>query len=443
MRSRSKDALLVVLTLLTAISHASFIGAPGWPSDQPIASAAVLPWLMTTTLLTAALAVTVSNSLVVAHGSTRVVLGAAGALCLGSALGAAFADSLPALIAARLLQGMSAVAVPVALTPAIGGTQRAVGAGAALAIGTVLGVPVGSLLFDVGGLSLLFAGPAIVGAVVLAGLATAGHVSTSSGVPVDIPTPDLAVDRHAHLVTDLTSGLSLAVGLGAMSQASLGRWTTASVLVTAAAAVAVVAYRRARGLAPSEGRIGGGRLRSGLRLPILHAASALLGFAMFANLMALGLASPAAGDALGLRTFVICLVGAVLSAVTVLVSSLGGGRRAASRTLVTGCGAASAGFALNLSQESSWVVVAGTLACFVGISMAYAALPVVCAAAVAPRPATHTAARNTLYRSLGTAAASVLLGTTGATGPHAGGALAAASAGLLALVSTRSDRHRP
>src|SRR5436190_4154785 len=157
------------------------------------ASASTVTWLVTATLVAGAVCAPMLGRLGDMYGKRRMLVVALALVAAGSALGA-LAPDVGTLIVARALQGASLGVVPLGISimrdvlP-----ERRVGSGVALmssslGIGGAVGLPITGLVAEHASWRWLFAGAAVVGAVLLLAVRRwVGESPERSGGRFDLP----------------------------------------------------------------------------------------------------------------------------------------------------------------------------------------------------------------------------------------------------------------
>src|SRR4051794_5311961 len=146
-------AVVAVCGVLVALTQSILIPVLGAIQQDLGSSTTGTEWLLTVTLLVAAVAVPVFGRLGDLYGKRLMLMVAAAALLVGS-LVCAFSDSLGWLIVGRAISGASAAAIPLGIS-LIGSVLPAKRAGAGIAlvsatlgIGGALGLPLAALVAE-------------------------------------------------------------------------------------------------------------------------------------------------------------------------------------------------------------------------------------------------------------------------------------------------------
>jgi MFS family permease len=373
------------------------------------AKASGTAWVITATLLAAAVAVPVVGRLGDMYGKRRMLLVSLGLLITGSVV-AALSDSLTPMIVGRALQGMASAVIPLGISimrdelPAERLGSATAQMSASLGVGGALGLPAAALLADRFDWHVLFWTSAALGLIVFALVLTF--------------VPESAVRSGGQFDYLGAAGLSagLICLLLAISKGASWGWGTGRTLGLFGAAIVVVAVwgrweKRARQPLVD--------LRTTARPQVLltNLASAVFGFAMFAMSLVLPtlLQLPkATGYGLGQSMLTAGLVmgpsGLVMMATAPFSAKISKARGPKS-TLMTGAVVVAIGYALGIVAMSAvWHLIIVSAVIGAGIGFAYGAMPALIMSAV---PVSETAAANslnTLMRSIGTSVSSAVAG---------------------------------
>ena len=366
-------------------------------------------WVVTITLLVAAVATPISGRLGDMYGKRRVVLVLLAALIVGSVV-AALSGTIVGVIVGRGLQGITTGVIPLGiaimrdvLPPARLGTAVAL-MSATMGVGGAVGMPLAAVIAETADWHALFW--------VSAGLGAVCMVAVRWAVPEDT--------LRAGGRLDLLGALGLAVGLtGLLLFVSRGAdWGWASPLALGSAGTGLAALL-AWGAYQLRARDPLVDLRVAARPPVLltNLAGIGMGFALFASNVTFPqlLELPAgAGVGFGLTMIeaALCIMPAGL--IMMLLSPLSGllERVFGPRPLFTiGTAAIIVAYAFVLLWSSEvWHIVVANAIIGVGIAFAFAAMPMIIMRAV---PADETGVSNglnALFRSVGTSSASAVMG---------------------------------
>ncbi|WP_406642768.1 MFS transporter [Amycolatopsis sp. WGS_07] len=367
-------------------------------------------WVVTVTLLAAAVCTPVAGRLGDLYGKRRVLLVSLAVLIAGSVV-SALTSSLALMIVGRGLQGCAMGVIPLGISimrdelPA----ERVSGAislmSATLGVGGAIGLPVAAIVAEHADWHVLFWGAAGLG--LGCALLILRFVPES---PVRAPAP-----------FDFLGTLGLIVGLTSLLlpivKGGEWGWGSPATLGFAATAVVVLAGWGWYQLRRRDPLVD---LRVSARRPVLftNLASILVGFAMYAMSLSfpqLLQAPSATGYGLGLTMVQagLCLApnGLVMMALSPVSARLTN-RYGARVTLMTGAIVIAVGylFAIFLMANAVELIIASVII-GAGVGIAYAAMPALIMSAV---PVTETASANglnSLMRSVGTSTSSAVMAT--------------------------------
>ena len=373
------------------------------------ASASGTAWVITATLLAAAVATPIMGRLGDMYGKRRMLLISLGMLVAGSVV-AALSSSLTPMIAGRALQGLAAGVIPLGISimrdelPSERLGTATAQMSASLGVGGALGLPTAALLAQHTNWHVLFWASATLGVVVLALVLRF--------------VPESAVRSGGRF--DLIGGIGLSVSLIslllAISKGGTWGWTggrTLGLFALAIVALVLWGWWERRTTEPLVD------LRATARPQVLltNLASAVFGFAMFAMSLVLPqlLQMPkATGYGLGQSMLTAGLVMGPSGLVMMLTAPLSAKiskTRGPKITLMLGAVVVAAGYGVGtVLMAAVWQLVLVSLLIGAGIGLAYGAMPALIMAAV---PVSETAAANslnTLMRSIGTSVSSAVAG---------------------------------
>jgi len=406
------------------------------------ASADDTPWVITATLVAAAVCTPIAGRLGDMYGKRRIamvllLLQAAGAVL------AALSDSLIPMIVARVLQGMAAGVIPLGISilrdvlpPKRLGSAVAL-VSATLGVGGALGLPLSAIVADSLNWHALFW--------LAAGIALVCFVLFAAIVP--------ASAQRAKGRLDVVGIIGLSIGLVgsliAISRGSQWGWAdgrTLGFLIGGLCVLIVWGFYELRVKDPLVD------LRVSARGAVLltNLASVAMGFALFASNVVFPqlLELPSAtGIGLGLSLVVASLVLAPSGLAMMAVSPIAGRLerfRGPKPLLVAGAGviAVSYGAALLFHTEF-WHILVVNVLLGVGVGFGYAAMPALIMRAVPIHETGAANGLNALMRSLGTSIAAAIVGailaqsvtrTNGIPGPSEGGFMLTLLLGLGAAV---------
>ncbi|MGY1638995.1 MFS transporter [Geodermatophilus sp. SYSU D00742] len=427
--------------------------------DQLGVSPAAAGWVLTANLLAAAVSTPVLGRLGDTWGERPVMIGILVAMTAGTLL-ALLASSLPVLIAARVLQGVSYGLFPLSISVLrreLPASRLSVGmsvVSSTLAVGGVVGLVAAALLTEDGG---DYRRPFWIGLVASA----ASLALVVLVLPRRPPTGSGRVDWWGAVV--LAGGLVLL--LLPVSQGNAWGWDSPATLGCAAGAAVVltgwVLLQRHR-----EDPLVRPAMLADPRTLVPNLAGLMTGIGLFASFLAVlqFVQTPpeAAGHGFGASVVeaavVYLLPGGLAGVLLAPVAGRVVARAGALPTLLTGAACGLAGFLLlALLRDAAWQVVVAGLLTQLWATVAYAALPALVVSAVRPEETGVANAVNSIARSVGQAVGSTVTVTVLAAGldpatgsPSAGsftavalvGAGAAAAVVLLTVAGLRGRRSR-
>ncbi|MFG3265568.1 MULTISPECIES: MFS transporter [Streptomyces] len=367
-------------------------------------------WVITVTLLAAAVCVPVVGRLGDLLGKRRMLLACAVPLIVGSVV-CALASDVVTMIVGRGLQGMGMGILPLGIAllrdvlPAEKLSSSIALVSASMGIGGGLGLPIAAAIAQYANWRVLFWGSA--------GMAVAVTLLIWFLIP-DVP----AGAKGQRF--DLPGALGLAVGLVslllAVSKGADWGWGSATTLgLFATALVVFVAWGfwETRTTDPLTDL----RTTARPRVLLTNLASVFVGFAMYASMLVMPqlLQFPeATGYGLGQSMLATGLWMAPGGIMMMFVSPLGGkltNARGPKFTLVCGALVIAAGYGLSMAlMGSAWGLMIVGIVINSGVGLAYGAMPALVMSSV---PVSETAAANgfnTLMRSLGTSIGAAVIG---------------------------------
>jgi MFS family permease len=373
------------------------------------ASAADTAWIVTATLLTAAVATPVVGRLADMVGKRRMMLFCLAMLIAGSVV-AALSTSLIPLVVGRALQGLSTGLIPLGISlmrdelpPERLGSATAL-MSASLGVGGALGLPLAAIIAQTTDWHVLFWAAGGLGVVVLI------------GVLALVPESAQRAGGRFDLVGAVGLAVALVAVLLAVSKGSSWGWGSPTTIGLFVVAVVVLAAWGAWELRSRQPLVD---LRVSARRQVLltNAASVVFGFSMFAMSLVYPqlLQLPAStGYGLGQSIIVAGLVLAPgglammgMSPISARISAAAGPRT----TLMAGAVVVAVGYGLGAGFHGAvWQLLISSVVIACGIGLAYGAMPSLIMAAV---PVEQTAAANSLnnlMRALGTSFASAVAG---------------------------------
>ncbi len=372
------------------------------------ASPSATAWVITVTLLSSAISVPISGKLGDMYGKRAVALVLLGVLFLGS-LVCALAPGLGTMILGRALQGLGMGIIPlgISLLGDVVDTRRLGTAialvSATLGVGAAIGLPVSAVVVQNADWHVLF--------LVAAALALINFVL------VYLVVPDGGVSQRGRI--DVVGVIGLTVGLSgillAVSQGNVWGWNSAGVLGCLIGGLIVLVAWAGHELRIDDPLVD---LRVSVRRTVLttNLASVAMGFALFASSVAFPqlLQLPGVVGGLGLDLLSASLVLVPAGLAMLVMSPIAGrvGRTAGPRPLlIAGAMVITAAYLVCLFMPLQvWTIVVANIVIGAGVGLGYAAMPALIMGAVPKNEIGSANGVNTLMRSFGTTAASVVAG---------------------------------
>ncbi|MGW7268737.1 MFS transporter [Streptomyces sp. NPDC054842] len=373
-------------------------------------SASNSAWVITVTLLVAAVCVPVSGRLGDLVGKRRMLLACSIPLIAGSVV-CALASSVVPMIVGRGLQGMGMGMVPLGIAllrdvvPAEKLSSSIALVSASMGIGGGLGLPIAAAVAQYSSWRVLFWACAV--------------LATAIAVLIWFVIPDVPAGAKGQRF-DAPGAVGLAVGLVclllAVSKGADWGWGSATTLGLFVAAVVVLAAWGVWELRTRDPLVD---LRTTARPRVLltNVASVFVGFGMYASMLVIPqlLQFPeATGYGLGQSMLAAGLWMAPGGIMMMFVSPLGGkltDARGPKFTLICGVLVIAAGYGLSLAlMGSAWGLMVVCMVVNSGVGLAYGSMPALIMSSV---PLSETAAANgfnTLMRSLGTSIGAAVIG---------------------------------
>lgn len=367
-------------------------------------------WVVTITLLAAAVSMPVAGRLADLFGKQRVLVVNAALLLVGSAL-CALSSTLVPVLAGRALQGLAMGFIPVGISlmreitpPHL--TPTAIAAmSATLGVGGAIGLPLSAWIVESGDWHALFWVAAGLAAVVLALVALAvPHVH----------------DAHPGRV-DVVGALGLAVGLVlflvGISKATTWGWGDPRTLGSMAVGVVVLVGWGSYELRTADPLVD---LRATAQRPVLmtNLAAIAIGFGMMAQSIVvpqLLQAPTTTGYGLGQSILEAGLWMAPGGLMMLLFAPVNGRlirTVGAKSTLITGAVVLGAGYVVALFlMDAPWQLLVASCVAAAGVGIGYAAMPQLILDAVPPREAGSAVGVNSLMRSMGSTLAAAVMAT--------------------------------
>lgn len=367
-------------------------------------------WLVTATLLTAAVATPIVSRMADMYGKRRMLAVSLLAMVLGSLM-CALTTSFALIVAGRAMQGFAAALVPVGISilrdqlPGDRAGSAVALMSATLGIGSALGLPLSGVLSDHFGFHSVFWFGALASALLLVALY------------VLVPESELRTQGRFDVVGAVLLSVALTSLLLMMSKGGEWGWTSPRTLgLLLLSAVALVVWL------PIQLRINQPMvdLRTFSRRPVLltNVASFFIGIAMYVNFLitpqVLEL-PPADGLGFGLTVTAAGLAMVPAGMAMLVVSPLSGAmlnRWGGRPVMVAGALLMAVAYALRVPFSGTVEqVIIGSTVVGIGTALAFASMPTLIMSAV---PITETASGNginSLVRAIGTSMASAVVAT--------------------------------
>jgi MFS family permease len=411
-RSRQSTALLIVglAALLASLNQSLLIPVLSQITEAAHTTSDNAAWLLTSTLLVAAVSVPTFGRLGDLYGKRLMFVVALIALVVGSLVCALAGDSLPVLIAGRAIVGLSSATIPlgISLVSTLLPPERA-GSGIALisamlGIGGSLGLPLSGLIAEHSDYHVLF------------WICAVGGVLTLVGVWLALPESPKTGSGKMDIGGALLLGVAILALLLPLAEGESWGWTdvkTVGLLVAAVILLVVFVLVERRRKSPLVD------IKTSARPAVLltNIASLCVGFALFATLI--GTASyvqaPAAtGYGFGSSIVVsgLCLLPSglamlILSPVSAKLSERFGPKI----TLALGAAVVALGFLGRMVFTGHlWEIIVWTTIAGAGTGIAYAAMPSLIVRAVPRSELAAANGLNTLFRSVGSSLSSAIGG---------------------------------
>ncbi|MFI5992615.1 MFS transporter [Streptomyces sp. NPDC051362] len=367
-------------------------------------------WVITVTLLVAAVCVPVSGRLGDLLGKRRMLLACSVPLAVGSVV-CALSSSVTPMIVGRGLQGMGMGIVPLGIAllrdvvPAEKLSSSIALVSASMGIGGGLGLPISAAVAQYANWRVLFWGSAVLAVVI--------------GTLIWFLVPDVPASAKGQRF-DALGALGLGVGLvclllGVSKGADWG-WGSATTLGLLVGAVVVLVAWGAWELRTRDPLVDL-RTTGRPRVLLTNVASIFVGFGMYASMLIIPqlLQFPeATGYGLGQSMLAAGLWMAPGGIMMMIVSPFGGkltDARGPKFTLVCGVLIIALGYGLSLAlMSTAWGLMLVGMVVSSGVGLAYGSMPALIMSSV---PLSETAAANgfnTLMRSLGTSVGSAVVG---------------------------------
>lgn len=408
---RSPGAITAVLALSgIVVSLMQTLVIPIIPALPRLlhASASDTAWVVTATLLAAAVITPISGRLGDMFGKRRLLLASLLALLVGS-LVCALSDSLAPMVIGRGLQGCATGAIPLGIsilrdelpTERVGSAISLMSA--TLGVGGAVGLPISATVAQYGNWHLLFWLSAALGAV------------CALLVLMLLPESTVRTPGRFDLVGALGLTAVLLCLLLPITKGGDWGWSSGTTLGLFASSVVLLFLWALWELRVAQPLVD---LRVSARRPVLftNLASVLVGFSMFAMSLTFPqlLQSPEAtgygfGQSMLMAGLALApggLVMMLLSPVSSRISARWGPRV----TLLIGLTVIGLGYALGLAlMNAVWQIVISSMIIGGGVGIAYAAMPALIMGAVPPTETAAANGLNALMRSIGTSSSSAVM----------------------------------
>lgn len=453
-------AVLAYGSLCAALMQSLVIPIQGELAELLNTSAANASWVITATLLGAAVAMPVTGRLADIHGKKPVLVASASVLLVGSFV-CAISSMLPVVLIGRVLQGVAMGFIPVAISMAREVAPRhlvntaVAGISATLGVGGALGLPLAAWVAQSFDWHVLFWISTVLAALIVIAAATLLPKVT---------------DKHPAKL-DYAGAIGLAIGLVAVlvaiTKGSTWGWASGSTLGLLGGGVVVLLVWGWFELRHHDPLVD---LRATARRPVLltNIAALLVGFGMMAQSIVVpqllqmpvetgyGLGQTILQAGLWMAPAGIMML--LLTPVSSWLLSTLGGRPA----LALGAGVLAVGYVLAVFLTNApWQLMLATCIASAGVGIGYAAMPTLIMQNIPASEAASGVGVNSLMRSMGTTIAGavmamVLTSQTTVLSPgveipshdafrlcFAIGAIAAFAGAIVALLISKQRSTRP
>ncbi|WP_300681856.1 MFS transporter [Nocardioides sp.] len=411
-RSTRPDAIVLVLAvagITAALMQTLVVPIIGELPTLLNTSKSNASWVITATLLAAAVATPVSGRLGDLYGKRQVMLVCAVLLVVGSVV-CATAGGVVAMIVGRALQGSAMGLVPLGISamrdllpPEKLGKSVAL-MSASMGIGGALGLPISAAIAEHTNWHVLFWFATAMAVLVLVMIATL------------VPPTRISASGSFDVLGAVGLGAGLICFLLAVSKGADWGWSSAATISLFVAAVVILLAWGAFELRSDNPLVD---LRVTARPVVLltNVASVVIGFAMYSNSLILPqlLQLPSAtGYGLGqsmMQMGLWMLPGGIMMMLISPVGAKVSAARGPKITLALGSTIVAVGYAAAvLGMGSTWTLLIGICVINAGVGMAYGAMPALIMGSV---PISETASANsfnTLMRSVGTSVSAAVIG---------------------------------
>jgi MFS family permease len=409
-RSATVISVLALAGMLAALQQTMII--PLLPDMSEIfdVSPTTASWVVTVTLLTAAVATPIVTRLADMIGKRRMVVVALVLSTSGSVL-VAVGGIFPAVVAGRALQGAAASLIPVGISIMRDELPRErVGfavafMSATLGIGAALGLPLSGVLYGSFGFASLFYVTAAAGALLIV------------GVLVFVPESSVRTRGRFDYLGAVLLSIALACALLAVSKASDWGWGSTEVLGLIAVSVVTLVGWVPYQLWVNDPMVD---LRTAARRPVLltNIASVFVAFSLYVNTLSSGqqLQMPTrSGYGFGLSVTQAGLAMMPAGLAMIFLAPVSGRmltRLGGRVTLLAGSGVMSASYVLRVFASGSVTeIIVGSTLVGIGTALSFAAMPTLIMANVPITESASANGLNSLMRAVGGAASSAVLAT--------------------------------
>lgn len=374
------------------------------------ASAADVEWLLTSTLLVAAVSVPVLGRLGDMYGKRRMLLISLVALVVGSLI-TSVTDDLGLLILGRGIQGISIAAIPLGISllatllprDRVGSAIAVISA--MLGVGGALALPIGGLIGQHADFHALFWLTAAIGAIAVVAIAAL------------VPESPVRTGGRVDLVGTLLLSGALVALLLPLAESSAWGWTSGRTLGPLSLGVILVlifGWSQTRIAEPLVDLVA-------LRRPpivLTNISSVLFGFGLFASMIGTaGYLQAPASTGYGFGTSIVvsgvCMLPGGLAMLALSETTAGIIRRiGGARTLALGGAILALGWLMRMVLTGElWMIVVGSAVVGIGAAIGYAAMPSLINEHTPPTEIAAANGLNSLARSLGTSIASAAGGS--------------------------------
>ena len=396
--------------LMAALTQTMVIPIQGELPRLLDSTASNTAWVVTITLLCAAITMPISGRLADLFGKQRVLVVSTVILIVGSVV-SALSSTLAPMLVGRGLQGLAMGFIPVGIAllrevvPAHLASTAVAAMSATLGVGGAIGLPLSAWIVQVGNWHALFWVSAVVATLVLVAVLTV------------VPHVHDATPGHFDLPGAVGVAVGLTVVLVGISKGSTWGWGSGRTLGFLVVGILVLLAWGAFELRTSEPLVD---LRSTARLPVLltNLAAVAIGMGMMAQAIVMPqlLQLPGTLDyGLGqtiLQTGLWMAPGGLMMLLFAPVSSRLMDTIGPKVTLMIGATVLGLGYLVAFALMSApWQLMIATIVISIGVGIGYAAMPTLVLDATPAREAGSAVGVNTLMRSLGTTIASALMGT--------------------------------